>query len=342
MIKIFIIDDSMMLRNSLKKALKTYSNIAIIGEAPNPVDAMAELKRVGLPDVFILDIEMPKMDGLSFLKKLKEQRPIPTIIFSSVVGNGSTKAIEAMELGACDIVKKPDNINKIDKDDFFEEFVLKIKAASKSKHIEQSVINIEKVQVSTDLSTNKVIAIGASTGGVQTIETIVTNLEKNHPPIVITQHMPVGFTKSFSLRLNKLCLNSTAKEVEDGELLKVGGIYIAPGNLHLEIEKVNSKQYKAVLKDYPKVSNHKPSVDVLFKSVAKEAKENSLAFILTGMGKDGANGIKKIKDSGGKTYGQDEQSCVVYGMPKVAFEMQALDKQVSLEEIVNIINNCRR
>lgn len=181
--------------------------------------------------------------------------------------------------------------------------------------------------------------MGASTGGVQTIENIITNLNKNHPPIVITQHMPAGFTKSFAKRLNNICPNSTVVEVQGDELLEVSCVYIAPGNLHLEIEKISKGKYKAILKDYPKVSNHKPSVDVLFKSVAKEAKNDSVAFILTGMGKDGANGIKKIKDAGGRTYGQDENSSIVYGMPKVAYEMDAIEKQVNLNELVEIINS---
>lgn len=341
MIKLFIIDDSMFIRNTIKKILKDCSDIEIIGEASNPVAAVDEFKTTGLPDVFILDIEMPKMDGISFLKKLQEQRPIPTIIFSSIVGLGSQKAMEALANGACEIIKKPDNITKLDLEEFSEEFITKIKAASRSKDFK--TINLDKKQVSqkSDTKTDKIIAIGASTGGVQTIESIVLNLNQGHPPIVITQHMPAGFTNSFGRRLDKSCKNSTAKEVEDQEILEVGGIYIAPGDRHLEIEKVDSTTYKAVLKDYPRVSNHKPSVDVLFKSISKEAKEKGVAFILTGMGKDGAMGIKKIKDAGGKTYGQDEQSSIVYGMPKVAFELDALDKQVSLEEIISLINTIR-
>lgn len=341
MIKVFIIDDSMFIRNSIKKILKTQKDISVIGEAANPVDAMNEFKVSGLPDVFILDIEMPKMDGISFLKKLKEQRPIPTIIFSSLVGEGNSKAMEALSNGACEIVKKPENINSIDQSEFALEFVMKIKAAACAKNFKE--ISVKKATVSTTCNqkVNKIIAIGASTGGVQTIESILLNLEAGHQPIVITQHMPAGFTKSFGKRLNNLCINSMAKEVKDKELLECGGVYIAPGDLHLEVEKLDSNQYRAVLKDYPKVSNHKPSVDVLFKSVAKELKENGIAFILTGMGKDGALGIKKIKDAGGKTYGQDEQSSIVYGMPKVAYEIGGVEKQVSIDEIVEIINKIK-
>ncbi len=338
MIKVFIIDDSMFIRNSIKKILKDQKGISILGEAANPVDAMDVFKTTGLPDVFILDIEMPKMDGLSFLKKLKDQKPIPTIIFSSVVGEGSNNAMEALSNGACDVIKKPEDMSTICKHDFEQEFISKVKAASKSKVISSKKIVARKTSIKCTKKTNKIVAIGASTGGVQTIEHIVKGLNKDHPPIVITQHMPVGFTNSFAKRLDKICENSMAKEAEDQEILCSGGIYIAPGNLHLEIQKVGIAEYKAVLKDYPKVSNHKPSVDVLFKSVSKEAGVNAIAFILTGMGKDGAMGIKKIKESGGKTYGQDEESSIVYGMPKVAFEMGGVESQHTPDEICDIIN----
>jgi two-component system chemotaxis response regulator CheB len=338
MIKVFIIDDSMLIRNSIKKLLSNTDSITIIGEASNPVDAMIEFKKVGLPDVFILDIEMPKMDGISFLKKLKEQRPIPTIVFSSVVSGDSSKAIEAMSLGACDVISKPYNIIQLDIGEFKDEFIAKIKAASKSKHMEKLKPSTNNTP-STNNSSNKIIAIGASTGGVQTIEEIIVNLNKNHPPILITQHMPAGFTSSFAKRLNKVSKVSTIKEVQGEEVIESSTIYIAPGNLHLEIQSIGQNRFKTVLKDYPKVSNHKPSVDVLFTSFAKEVKHNSVAFLLTGMGRDGALGIKKIKDIGGATYGQDEKSSIVYGMPKAAFEIGGLNEQLSLIKIIEKINN---
>jgi two-component system chemotaxis response regulator CheB len=338
MIKVFIIDDSMLIRNMVKKLLKDQKDISIIGEAPNPVDAMVEFKKVGLPDVFILDIEMPKMDGLSFLKKLQSQRPIPTIIFATMVSHKSDKAIEAMALGACDVIVKPQNILESDNSELTNELVTKIKAAASSKSINHITIKEQEHNCDCEKS-NKIIVIGASTGGVQTIESIMTHLKANHPPIVITQHMPQGFTSSFAHRLDKVCKNSTVKEAKNADLLECGMVVIAPGNLHLEIKKINNFQYQTQLKDYPKVSSHKPSVDVLFTSAAKEAKSHAVAFILTGMGKDGAQGIKKIKEAGGKTYGQDEQSCIVYGMPKVAFEIGGVEKQVTLDEIIDIINN---
>lgn len=340
MINVFIIDDAMLVRNRLKDIFKNYKEIVVLGESPNPIDAMEILKKVGFPDVFILDLEMPKMDGLTFLKQLKEQRPTPTIVFSNFVNDKSTKSIEALELGACDIVLKPKSMNTLDSFEYANDFVLKIKAAAQSKSListsfeKKSTNQIEK-------KAGKIIAIGVSTGGVQTLEIIIKNLEALHPPILIVQHMPEGFTKSFANRLNKLCVNSTIIEAEGNEVLQSGHIYIAPGNLHLEVKSIENNKYITKLKDYPKVSNHKPSVDVLFKSMAIEVGEKSVAFILTGMGKDGAFGIKKIKDSLGVTYGQDEESSIVYGMPKVAYEMGGVDKQVSLYEIINIINSMR-
>ena len=186
--------------------------------------------------------------------------------------------------------------------------------------------------------TNKIVGIGSSTGGVQTLEEIFVDLAPNHSPIIVVQHMPVGFTASFANSLNNICNNSLVKEAAEGDILSHGQILIAPGDKHVEIIKDGLSKYKVVLKDYPKVSSHKPSVDVLFTSMAKEVKQNTIAFILTGMGKDGAAGIKKISDAGGKTYGQDEKTCVVYGMPKVAFEIGGVQKQLALDKVAGVIN----
>jgi two-component system chemotaxis response regulator CheB len=337
MIKVFIIDDSILIRNILKKMLKNSQNIEIIGEAPNPIDALKEFQKTGLPDVFILDIEMPKMDGITFLKKLQLERPIPTIIFSTIVNDGSSKAIEAFQYGASDVVRKPQKLNNALLDEFTDEFIEKIKAAAHSKLINMQDISIQQEPIKSRKS-NKIIAIGASTGGVQTLEAIVKNLHPQHPPILITQHMPAGFTNSFAKRLNRICPNSTIKEAEDNDMIKCGSIYIAPGDLHLEIQNIGNNTYKTILKNYPKVSSHKPSVDVLFKSMSKEVKSNCVAFLLTGMGKDGANGLKFITEVNGMTYAQDEESSIVYGMPKVAFEQGYVQKQVNIDGVIRIIN----
>ncbi len=339
MIKVFIIDDAMLARNAIKKILSEQENIEVIGEAANPVDAFEVFQRVGFPDVFLLDIDMPKMDGLTFLEKLNEQNPVPTVICSAVAPEGSSKAIKALELGAIDIIIKPLKGLK-DNTDIIDEFVIKIKAAYDSKKLEISN-NKSKTNNQPLKKTNKIIAIGASTGGVQTLEKILVQLQPNHPPIVITQHMPAGFTKSFATRLNKICENSYIKEASNGDAILSGQILIAPGDMHLEVEHDGMNKYRAVLKDFPKVSNHKPSVDVLFTSLAREAKQNAVAIILTGMGKDGAIGIKKVNDLEGTTFGQDEATSVVYGMPKVALELGGVQKQISLEEVADTINSVK-
>ena len=333
MIKVFLIDDSMFVRNTIVKILKNISDIEVIAEASNPIDAMKEFKNCGIPDVIILDLEMPKMDGLSFLKKMRNERSIPTLILASLNSKESKKALKALSLGAREILLKPTVLVDFSNDEFKNDLVNSIKKVAK--------LPIKKKNLTLNTSSNKVIAIGASTGGVQTLEEILSNLEPLHPPIVITQHMPKGFTTSFANRLNKICQNSKVQEASSNIIMEDGDIFIAPGDYHLEIEKINNNKYMTVLKDYQKVSNHKPSVDVLFKSLASHAKKDAIAFILTGMGKDGALGIKKVKEAGGKTYGQNEQSAIVYGMPKVAFELGGLDKQVTLKEVIDIINNIK-
>lgn len=337
MIKVYIIDDSMLIRNFVHKLLKNNKTIIIIGESSNPIEAMKDFTKTGLPDVFILDIEMPKMDGITFLKKLKSEKPIPTIIFSSLVNEGSSQAMEALHYGACDVIKKPQNLSEGLSSDFIEDFISKVKAAAHSKYINDLDYKT-KGKINRLKESKKVIGIGASTGGVQTIESIIYNLHPSHPPIVITQHMPAGFTYSFANRLNKTCKNSTIKEAQEGDILQSGFIYIAPGDLHLEVNINEDNQYICSLKNYPKVSSHKPSVDVLFKSMSKMVKSNTIAFLLTGMGRDGAQGLKLIKDVGGVTYAQDEESSIVYGMPKVAFDQGYVQKQVNISDVVTLIN----
>jgi two-component system chemotaxis response regulator CheB len=337
MIKVFVIDDSLLVRNSIKKVLKKDSDITIIGEAQNPVDAFGVFKSSGLPDVFILDIEMPKMDGLTFLKKISEQKPIPTIMFSSSFSSNPNNVIKAMELGAFDVIEKP-SVKMEEDEKFCKMFLSKIKAAAEAHMIDETALSSYTPQTKPLKATNKIVAIGSSTGGVQTLEKILINLKPNHPPIVITQHMPPGFTKSFAQRLNNLCKNSYIKEAGDGDALLNGQVLIAPGDRHLEIRPDGKNRYRTLLSDGPKVSNHKPSVDMLFLSLAKEVRENGVAIILTGMGKDGAIGCGKVKDNGGVVYGQDEQSSIVYGMPKAAFDLGAVDRQIALDEVAKVIN----
>jgi len=354
MIKLFIIDDSALVRNELKKIFAPIKDIEIIGSTSNPVDAFNIFKKVGLPDVFILDIEMPKMDGITFLEMIAKQKPIPTIICSTLVKQGSSLAIDAMRMGAVDIILKP----TVNLQQFFgqrdEEFISKVRTASKARA--RLIPNIKRVseerilqqnQFSSSVKVNsslppskKIIAIGASTGGVQILEQLLRMLDVKHPPIVITQHMPAGFTASFAQRLNMILPNSNVKEAEESDALIHGRVLIAPGDLHMEVKK-SGFTYKVALKNYPKVNSHKPSVNVLFRSMAKEVGMFGVGFILTGMGDDGATSLLEMKNVGAKTYAQEKKSCIVYGMPKQAVEIGAVDKSISLDEMANIINTVR-
>lgn len=339
MIKLFIIDDSMMVRNALRKAVADEIDIKIIGEAPNPIDAFEVFKKVGLPDVFILDIEMPKMDGLTFFKQINEQQAIPVIICSTLVSKGSNSAIDSLRLGAIDIIEKP----KINVKDFFieqkQQIIEAIKAAKKAKIRFKSKLSQEenKKEKGVLKPSKNFILIGSSTGGVQVIEEIVSKLKKDHIGIVITQHMPEGFTASFASRLNKIS-NSHVVESSDNEQIEFNKVIIAKGGIHTEITK-QGERFFTILKDYPKINSHKPSANALFKSASKLKSNEITAFILTGMGDDGATGIKKLKELGFKTYGQNKESCVVYGMPNIANQIGGLHKEVSTHEIVNIINS---
>lgn len=340
MIKVFIIDDSMIVRNALNKILHYEQNIKVIGEAPNPVDAFEIFKKVGLPDVFILDIEMPKMDGLTFLKQINKQKQIPVIICSTLVSNGSSSAIDSLRLGALDIILKP----KLNLKDFFieqkEEIINAIYSASNAK-VKYTPNIIEKKELlenkASQKSSKKFVVIASSTGGVQVLEEIISQLRDNHIGIVITQHMPEGFTASFASRLNKIT-NSEVVESKDNESIDINKVIISKGGIHTEIIQKDDK-YFTVLKDYPKINSHKPSANALFKSVSKIKPEEITAFILTGMGDDGALGIKKLKEMGYNTYGQNKESCIVYGMSNIANQIGGIEREVSTNEIIEIINS---
>lgn len=348
MIKVFVIDDSAVVRNGFVNIFKHAKDIELIGSANNPVDAFGIFKKVGLPDVFILDIEMPKMDGLEFLKKINEQKPIPVIICSTMASVGSIAAIDAMRMGAVDVIHKPNiNLGKFFSEET-EEFLNKVRIASKAKvlfnhHTPRKQFRLQENEYGKNSAlkpSKKIVAIGSSTGGVQAIEELTKYLKPNHPAIVITQHMPIGFTNGFAHRLNQLLPNSDVKEAKDGDVLLPGRILIAPGNLHMEVKK-DGFVYKTVMKDYPKVNSHKPSVDVLFASMVKEVKTQGIGIILTGMGEDGAKKLLAMKEAGASTYAQDEKSCVVYGMPKRAVELGAVKYSCDLVKLAYIINDLR-
>jgi len=348
MIKVFVIDDSAVVRNAFKNIFVQAKDIELIGSASNPVDAFTVFKKTGLPDVFLLDIEMPKMDGLEFLQLINKQKPIPVIICSTMAGKGSSAAIDAMRMGAVDIVHKPNiNLSKFF-DENTEEFLDKVRSASKAKVHFNANIASRKYRLdeneygknSAMPASKKIVAIGSSTGGVQTIEALVRLLKPNHPAIVITQHMPVGFTQSFAARLNSILPHSEVEEASEGEKLLPGRILIAPGNLHMEVKR-STFGYEVALKDYPKVSSHKPSVNVLFASMAKEVGIMGVGIILTGMGEDGAKELLSMKKAGALTYAQDEKSCIVYGMPKKAVEFGAVKESLTIPQIADMLNNLR-
>ena len=341
MTKVFVIDDSSAVRNGFKNILESMDDIELLGEAENPVDAYAIFKEVGLPDLFILDIEMPKMDGLTFLKQINAQRPTPVIICSTLVGPGSNTLIDAMRLGAAEIIDKPkNNLNEFFID-YKEDLVDKIRAIAKANIQYQSHINtqpaiVKKVEHSHAASA-KIIAIGSSTGGIQVLEEIITHLASSHLGMVVVQHIPKGFSSSLARRLSELSEYSIVKEAQEGEIITNNTIYIAPGGMHVEIEQQGLK-YCLRLKDFPKVNSHRPSVNVLFNSVAKTFKAKAIGFILTGMGDDGATGLKKMREEGAHTYVQNEKTSTVYGMPKVALEMGSAEKALSIYEIIQVIN----
>jgi two-component system chemotaxis response regulator CheB len=330
MIRVFVIDDSKMVRDYFEKIFKDEKDIKLIGSAPNPIDAINILKRKGLPHIFILDIEMPKMDGLSFLKEVTKQKQIPTIICSSLVQSGSSAAIDALRYGAVDIVLKP-NSHSVD---YNIDMVSRINAIAKSKLKTKFEVKKEPL---VHKPLKNIIGIVSSTGGVQVLDEIIKNLQPAHPPIVIVQHMPEGFTKSLAQRLDDNYPFSNVKEAVEGDVLMRGRIIIAKSGVHVKVVKDGFK-YKIAFSNIPKVDYHKPSGTVLFKSMAECAKTSAIGIVLTGMGVDGASGLKSIKEVGGRTYAQDENSSVVYGMPKAAVATGCVDRSCSIEQIVDIIN----
>lgn len=336
MTKVFIIDDSLIVRNGFRKLFSHMDDIELIGEAENPVDAFDIFKKVGLPDLFILDIAMPKMDGLTFLKQINEQRPTPVIICSTLQKEQSSNILaDAKRLGAAQIIEKPkNNLNNFfitHKEELINKIRTVVKANVKSNNKKAIKINHPKE------TSVKVIAIGSSTGGVQVLEEVFTRLNSSHPGIVVVQHIPKKFSASLSNSLNKLSINSIVKEAEDGDIINDNTIYIAPGDIHLEVEKQGLK-YCLRLKNFPKVNSHRPSINVLFDSIARTVRGNATGFILSGMGSDGAKGLKNMLEAGAQTYVQNEKTSTVYGMPKVAFEMGSAQKALSIDDIIQVIN----
>ena len=340
-IKVLIIDDSLTIRETLSLIISSEPDFEVVGKAGDPYEAVKIMNRVK-PDVITLDIEMPKMDGLTFLKKLMSQHPIPVIIISSLTAKSANITLRALELGAVEIISKP--FNKTIKSSNPKQFIInQIRRASmaavKSKVAKHLIAKnqIEKEKPIKQIPASRLICIGASTGGTEVISQIIRNINNNKPAIVIVQHMPPLFTKSFADRLNDYT-NLSVKEAEEGDILMNNHIYVAPGGKHLEITKVGLR-LKLHVFDGDLVNHVKPSIDVTMASIAKLHHQRSVGILLTGMGKDGADGLKMIRDSGGKTIAQNEQSSLVFGMPKQAIKINAAQLILDIEEIINQINS---
>ena len=336
-IRVLITDDSALVRKILKEELPKSDEIEVVGTASNPIVARDKIVLLK-PDVLLLDIEMPKMDGLTFLEKLMKYHPMPVIIVSSLGRKGGETALKAIELGALEVIEKPGGAYTVG--DMIEQLRDKIKAVSKVKlSAKMDITTIPKYNTSKYIKfkADKIIAVGASTGGTDAIKRVLTELPAIMPPILIVQHMPQNFTRSFAQRLNDLCKLSV-KEAEDGEPATPGKVLIAPGNKHMVLRS-DGAFYYVNIKDGSFVFHQRPSVEVLFQSVARYAGKNALGVILTGMGKDGANGLFEMKKAGAFTIAQDEKSCVVYGMPKEAIQLGAASRVASLEQIPEIILN---
>ena len=333
-IKVLIVDDSAIVRKVFTEALSKDPEIEVVGSAPDPFvarDKIVQLK----PDVITLDIEMPRMDGLTFLKKLMQYYPLPVIVVSSLTPQGSKMAVEALESGAIEVLAKADSAYSVG--DMSLQLIEKIRLAARANiHRTRSkpappplMRGAENGALSQ--TTQKVIAIGASTGGTEAIKEVLMQMPPNIPGIVIVQHMPAYFTQSFAERLDSLC-GIRVREAKDGDGVMNGQALIAPGNFHMVLKRSGAR-YFVNIKEGPMVHHQRPAVDVLFNSVAQHAGANAVGVILTGMGSDGAEGMLRMKEAGARTIAQDEASCVVFGMPKEAIRLGAVEWIGSLEKI---------
>lgn len=328
-------DDSAIVRKILSKQLASYEGIEVAGTAPDPY--IARDKIISLePDVLTLDVEMPRMDGITFLKKLMVHRPMPVIVLSSLTPKGSRTAMEALSAGAFEVISKPGAAYSVAQtcDDLAET----LKAAARANI---SAVAAKSAETTTRLhmteTTNKIFAIGASTGGVQSLTAVLTRLPANVPGTVIVQHMPAQFTRSFAERLNAQCAMHV-KEAQDGDTVVPGKVLIAPGGFHMLLRRSGASYYVNI-KDGPAVCHQKPSVEVLFNSVAKYAGNNAVGAILTGMGADGAAGLLNMRQNGANTIAQDEKTSIVFGMPREAIEKGAAEKVVPLDQVAQTLLN---
>ncbi|ANM09122.1 MULTISPECIES: protein-glutamate O-methylesterase CheB [unclassified Rhizobium] len=325
--RVLVVDDSPTMRGLITAVLSSDPEVNVIGQAGDALEAREAIKRLN-PDVVTLDIEMPNMNGLDFLEKIMTLRPMPVIMVSTMTHRGAEASLAALEIGAFDCVGKPAPGEPRPFGDLAE----KVKAAARTqRQFSQPVAAPTPPSVADFRVGRKIVAIGSSTGGVEALITVLQKFPANCPPTVITQHMPPTFTKSFAERLNRLCA-PVVQEATDGARLEIGKIYLAPGGeRHLQVSNASAPCCRLV--DRAPVNGHRPSVDVLFDSVAELAGRNAVGVILTGMGRDGAAGLLKMRHAGARTLGQNEKTCVVYGMPRVAHELGAVEQQLPLSAI---------
>ena len=349
-IKVMIVDDSALVRQVVAQALACDPGIEVIATASDPIFALQKMKTLW-PDVLIVDIEMPRMDGITFLKKIMAEHPTPVVVCSSLAENGAQATFEALSAGAVSIITKPKLGLKSFLEDSSNDIVQAVRGAARANVAalarSSGAAAIQKPKLTADAmlsaasgralerTTDQVIAIGTSTGGTQALEAVLTRLPATALGIVIVQHMPEKFTAMFAERLNSLC-QIEVREAQNGDRVVPGRALIAPGGRHMMLKR-SGAQYVVDVVDGPLVNRHKPSVDVLFRSVAKFAGANALGVIMTGMGDDGARGLKEMHDAGAKTVAQDEASCVVFGMPKEAIKLGAADQVMPLDKIPSAI-----
>lgn len=352
-IKVLIVDDSALVRQILTEICNSDPGIEVIGVAQDPFDAREKIKKLN-PDVLTLDVEMPRMDGVTFLSNLMRLRPMPVVMVSSLTEKGADVTLQAMELGAVDFVSKPKSDLSHSLEAYAEEITEKIKTAAKAnvrplnrtkpktatlqvapKHSADAVIE-KSSRPRHFKTTDKIIAIGASTGGTEAIREVLVGMPADSPGIVISQHIPEAFSGPFAVRMNSVSA-MTVCEAKDRQQIVTGHVYIAPGNRHLLVER-DGARFICRLNDGPLVNRHKPSVDVMFRSVAQNVGPNAVSVLLTGMGNDGAQGMKEMQDAGAPTIAQDEKSSVVWGMPGEAVKLGCVDTVTSLSKISNAIS----
>ncbi len=342
-IKVLIVDDSALIRSVMNEIISKQPDMEVVGVAPDPIVARDLIKRTN-PDVLTLDVEMPRMDGLDFLEKLMRLRPMPVVMVSSLTERGSEITLRALELGAVDFVTKPKLSIQSGMLEYTELITDKIRAAAKARVRARTVAQTDANKGPSEglpmirnplTSSEKLIIIGASTGGTEAIKEFLMQMPSDCPGILITQHMPEGFTRSFAKRLDGLC-KITVKEAEGGERVLPGHAFIAPGHSHLQLAR-SGANYVTQLDQGPPVNRHRPSVDVLFDSAARCAGKNAVGVILTGMGKDGAAGMLTMKNSGAYNFAQDEASCVVFGMPREAIAIGAAHEVGALQALPGMV-----